>query len=357
MSKDTLLVIGVMSGTSLDGVDLVLCEMTSTSGRWDYRLLDATTEPYSAAWLDRLRHAYKLSASNLLVLHQNYGRFLGELCRDFAGDRLPNVDLVASHGHTIFHQIDRGLTYQAGDGQYIANVTGTITASDFRSMDVSIGGQGAPLVPIGDQVFFSAYDACLNLGGIANISFEQGGDRIAYDIGPCNMLLNHVVGELGLPYDDRGTRARTGQIIKEMFDAFNELNYFLKRPPKSLGVEWFHEEVMPLLGEYSASSTEDRLHTAVHHVAFQIGRALGDFGKVLVTGGGAKNDFLTELINQYSGHEVTVPEAELVDFKEAIVFALIGVLRLKGEVNTLKSVTGARADTCGGVLYYPNGKI
>lgn len=348
-----------MSGTSLDGLDIAYCHFWLTEGRWRFSLEQAESINYSPELRQQLKGSVDLSALELLLLNNEFGRHTGKLVRTFLDKHGLEVDFVASHGHTVFHQIDKGLTYQIGAGQELANHTAQRVICDFRTLDVSLGGHGAPLVPIGDQLLFSEYDFCLNLGGISNASFRSEAVRKAFDIAPASMLLSHILLPVDLAYDDGGQRARTGALNQLLFDQLNALDFYKQPFPKSLGYEWFCESVIPLI-DRSTVSIEDKLCTAIHHIAYQIAESLkphaGPGARMLVSGGGAKNHYLTEVLQQYLGEtiEVYIPEESIIDFKEAIVFALMGVLRLRGEVNCLSSVTGASRDCSGGVIYEPH---
>jgi anhydro-N-acetylmuramic acid kinase len=350
--------IGLMSGTSLDGLDIAYCKFERVSTRWKYQVLEAEAHEYDDDLALRLRDAILLPKESLLKLDIEYGRWLGKAVLDFISANNLNVDIIASHGHTVFHQPDQGITLQVGSGQEIANITGLTVISDFRSQDVALGGQGAPLVPIGDELLFGSYSACLNLGGIANISFSKGGKRIAYDIGMANMPLNYLANQLDLGYDKGGDLARSGKVDAHLLSSLNALDYFEKKPPKSLGIEWFLAEMKPLL-DGATISTKDKLATVVEQEAQQIGFSLAELAdnkaSVLVTGGGALNKFLIQRIEANLPDEliIHIPKKELVDFKEAIVFAFLGVLRSLNEVNCLSSVTGAKQDTSSGKMWLP----
>ncbi len=347
----------MMSGTSLDGVDLAFVQLTEEGGKWRYDVMAAETVGYDAQWRHELQNAIHLSAVDLLVLNNKYGQWLGELAKGFIQrHNLEDVDFIASHGHTVQHQIDKALTYQLGSGYHLSLASGCRVINDFRSMDVALGGEGAPLVPIADEHLFSKYDFCLNLGGIANVSFQNEGRRLAFDIGLSNMLLNHLTQAHGLEYDKGGELARSGTRIDDYFEALNSLPYFQIKGPKSTGYEWFVDEVLPVAERFGHCSFEDTLSSVVHHVAFQIGEsinAIRDHGTMLVTGGGARNDFMVELIRRHTadGIDVIVPDNQTVDFKEAIAFGLMGALKIRGEVNCFASVTGASRDSSGGVIY------
>ncbi len=357
MIKDTWRVTGLMSGTSLDGLDMASCEFIHEGEKWSFKLVASKSLAYDKSWHNRLKSSVDMSAVELLLLHNEYGTWLGQQVKLFIDENDLDLDFIASHGHTVFHQPEQGLTFQVGSGQHLANACGLKVISDFRTQDVALGGQGAPLVPIGDQLLFSEYDLCLNLGGIANVSFDHHGERMAYDIGLANMLLNHLAGQLGLPYDDDGKMARSGTLDQELLDQLNALPYFQQPFPKSTGYEWFSAEVVPIVDKHKAS-TEDKLHTSVHHIVFQIAEAVkrsSHSGRLLATGGGARNAFLTEMLRHHLNNnvEVVIPEPSIIDFKEAIVFAFMGVLKIRNEVNCLKSVTGAREDSSSGVVFLP----
>lgn len=351
-------VIGLMSGTSLDGLDIAFCEFELVDGVWQYNLLDSRHIAYAEARSSALQNAIHLSAVDLLALDVEYGRWLGERVKEFIDARSLLVDFVASHGHTVHHRPDLGYTHQIGSGAALSAACGVTVINDFRSMDVAYGGQGAPLVPIGDQLLFSAYDFCLNLGGIANISFSKEGERLAYDIGPANMLLNYLANQQGMSFDEGGAMAAAGKIDQELLSTLNTLDFYRQPYPKSLGYEWFMEQVEPILAA-SSLPLADQMATAVEHISEQLAASIlsecnqGKLASLLVAGGGAKNHFLILRIrNRLSPQvEVVVPDDYLIDFKEAIVFALMGVLRWRQEINCLASVTGASRNACGGAIH------
>ncbi len=338
-------ILGLMSGTSLDGIDLAFCDIDEN----DYQILAAETVPYSEEWRQRLSTLEKASAYEYALAHVELGHLFGQRINAFLqGKERPEA--IASHGHTIFHQPHLGLTTQIGDGDAIAAETGLPVVFNFRTLDVALGGQGAPLVPIGDELLFGEYDACLNLGGIANISYCADGKRVAYDICPCNMALNRLSARLGLPYDPQGENARKGNSHSCLMTRLNDLSYYSESGPKSLGKEWFVGQFWPKV-EASGLGVEDALATVTSHIALQIARVLERqrITTLLVTGGGAFNSYLLELVNEYyPAVAITVPDPLIINYKEALVFALLGYLRLKGKVNTLASVTGAKIDSIGG---------
>lgn len=358
-------ILGLMSGTSLDGIDLALCDIDEGG----YRVLAADTVPYYEEWRQRLSTLEHASAYEYALANVELGHYMGKTIRTFLTNNNLTAEAIASHGHTIFHQpVNRlapsgrgsiyGLTTQIGDGDAIAAETGLPVVSNFRTLDVALGGQGAPLVPIGDELLFGQYDACLNLGGIANISYRADGKRVAFDICPCNMVLNRLAAMLGYPYDEGGVNARGGQVHTCLLHELDALEYYAAAGPKSLGKEWFVDQFWPVVKAFigvvpSLSKVRDALATVSAHIAMQIGRVLEvqNIGTLLVTGGGAWNSYLIEQIGEYRpSTAITVPDKLTVNYKEAIIFALLGYLRLGGKVNTLASVTGAKCDSIGGVL-------
>ncbi|MBO4645577.1 MAG: anhydro-N-acetylmuramic acid kinase [Bacteroidales bacterium] len=347
-----IIALGAMSGTSLDGLDLALCRFTQDETGWNYHTLHCQTFGYSAEFKEQLARAENMSALDFMRLDREFSEMTAAHINQFLEQFPEKPALIASHGQTIFHQPDKGLTVQIGNGAIIAARTGIPTVCDFRTTDVALGGQGAPLVPIGDKLLYHSYKACLNLGGFCNISFDENGHRMAFDISPCNMMLNLLASRIGHPFDNQGENARKGTMIPELLHQLNHLDYYSQTGAKSLGKEWFVEKVQPLLnGEHAP---EDLLRTAAEHISFQIARILNQqkIETLLVTGGGAHNTFLLELIQEKSPEcTLTVPNDETVDFKEAIIFAFLGVLRVMRQHNCLADVTGACRDNCGGAVY------
>lgn len=346
---------GMMSGTSLDGIDIAVCRFEETGSVWQFEILAADTIPYNDVWRNRLTTIFTEDARELAKLHSEYGAYLGECANTFFEQYDIHPQLIASHGHTVFHKPGEGYTFQLGSGAAIAAVTGINTVCDFRTTDVALGGQGAPLVPVGDQLLFGGHKFCLNLGGIANISFDRQGQRVAFDICPANMALNFLAAKRGLLYDRGGELAMSGQIIPEILEQLNELPYYRETAPKSLGREWFEKIFLPVItgGNYTV---EDRLRTAVEHIGIQIANALhhSPGTTMLTTGGGALNHLLIETIEEHisrHGIHVVVPDESIIQFKEAIIFAFLGLLRNLNRVNVFASVTGAASDSCSGAVY------
>ncbi len=357
-----------MSGTSLDGLDIAFCSFTRKGKHWTYSIEKAQTVSYNREWKSKLGNAHKLSAEKLIALDAEFGTFIGKQVNAFVKkNKFKNIDLVSSHGHTVFHQPEKGFTLQIGSGSTIAATTGSKTVCDFRSGDVALGGQGAPLVPIGDKLLFSEYDACLNIGGIANISIkneksspgpsdhplQRGTGLRAFDICPANLVLNCLANVKGLPYDKGGKLAAKGQVHWNLLRKLNALPYYKNYNTKSIGREWIEKFVLTRINQYRIT-TNDRLATASEHAALQIARVINHFKvrNVLITGGGAYNTDLINRIAAYSNCALTIPDDQTIQFKEALIFAFLGVLRVRGEVNCLKEVTGARRDSCGGAVYF-----
>ncbi|KJS07167.1 MAG: hypothetical protein VR77_01995 [Flavobacteriales bacterium BRH_c54] len=353
--KENYHAIGLMSGTSLDGLDMV--EVTfnySTENQWDFTILNTKTLAYKSELKEQLIQSKQLSGEELMLLNNRLGSFFSIAINDFIIEKkIPKtaIDFIASHGHTVFHQPNKNFTLQIGNGAEIAAKTGINVICDFRSTDVALGGQGAPLVPIGDQILFNNYDICLNLGGIVNLSFSQKQRIIAYDVAPCNIVLNALAQQLGAEYDESGNFARQGNINQELLSELNAFTFYAQETPKSLGIEWIENHIFPLL-EKSSLSIQDQLCTFVEHISHQLKAAFPTESKtVLVTGGGAWNTFLVERIAQVSNKTIIVPDEKIVNYKEAIIFAFLGVLRMRNEVNCLQSVTGATKDNIGGAIY------
>jgi anhydro-N-acetylmuramic acid kinase len=342
--------IGLMSGTSLDGLDMACGAFSQDNGQWNFRILQAETLDYSTELRERLRTAPELPKDELAALDTDYGHFLGKSVSEFIRRHKLAPDLVASHGHTVFHRPDLGYTLQIGAGKALKSYIDCPLVYDFRSQDVALGGQGAPLVPIGDQLLFDSYAACVNIGGFANISLRRDAKRMAWDIGPANIVLNVLARRLKQEFDAGGNLARKGKLLPDLSAQLNVLEFYGQKPPKSLGKEWVDRHISPLL-EKSGAEVHDLLRTFTEHIAEQISRAIAEAsGKVLFTGGGVYNDFLMELIRAKADVPVEIPEPQIVEYKEALIFAFMGVLRMRGEVNVLASVTGARQNHSSGFI-------
>ncbi|MDD7888217.1 anhydro-N-acetylmuramic acid kinase [Flavivirga sp. 57AJ16] len=354
MIKNKYKVIGVMSGTSLDGVDIVYVAF-ELDDVWRFRMIDFETVSYSSDWESILSNLVSYNTTELQRIDDHYTNYLSHIIKDFINKNgIKDIDAICSHGHTALHQPDSGMTYQIGNQPIIARLLNETVVCDFRVQDVELQGQGAPLVPIGDKLLFSEYDFCLNLGGFANISTELNNKRIAYDVCPVNIVLNHYTKLIGFDYDDGGKMAATGNVNNELLDKLNDLAFYKEDCPKSLGLEWVNKNMLPLIDAFQLK-TKDILKTFVEHVAIQIVKEINkkEHGSVLVTGGGAYNHYLISKLKEYSQHHIIIPSNEVVEFKEALIFGLLGVLKLRNEVNCLKSVTGATKDHSSGKIFLP----
>jgi anhydro-N-acetylmuramic acid kinase len=356
-------VIGLMSGSSLDGLDIAYVHLHETAGKWNYEIIKADCYEYSPEWASRLANATNLNARDYLLLHTAYGRYTGELVNRFIADNglQYQVQLVASHGHTSFHLPAQKMTGQLGDGAAIAAVTGINTVTDLRAMDIALGGQGAPIVPIGEKILLGDYDFFLNLGGIANISVNHSTKYIAFDICPANRVLNLLVASEGKPFDEDGAMAAAGAVNPELLSKLNALPYYGKPYPKSLANDFGTDEVYPI-AEAAGLSTKDALRTYVEHIAVQVRNAVEQLLpltkagglKLLATGGGALNGFMMQRLQevlQPLNVTIEIPAKDIVQFKEALIMALIGVLRWREESNVLASVTGAQRNSIGGAVW------
>ena len=352
-------IIGLMSGTSLDGLDIAFVlfrkkdrTLQESDNVWHYEILHADNIPYSAEWREKLRGAYYMTAEGIVALDAEYGRYLGACVKEFTEcHRLDDVDFVASHGHTVFHRPDAGYNLQIGHGAHLHAVSGAKVICDFRTLDIAFGGQGAPLVPIGDKLLFGEYDYCLNIGGFANVSFDDAhGNRIAYDLCPANFCLNRLMRTRGLEYDRDGDTARAGVVNHVLLETLNALEYYHRCPPKTLSQEWVDACVTPLL-EQCDDTFENVIATLTEHAAYQIARTFAAGSSVFVTGGGAYNVYLLERALHYGTFRWIKPDNAVVTFKEALIFAFLGLLRAEGLPNCLQSVTGARKDVVSGMMY------
>jgi len=350
-------VLGVMSGSSMDGVDLALCEIQEENGNFSFKMLQTATYDYDEKWRLRLS---KLRTQNALTYVKTdifYAHFLAELINDFITTNNLKVDLVASHGHTIFHNPEVKTTAQIGDGATLAAKTKLPVITDFRRADVALNGEGAPLVAIGDKLLFGEYDFCLNLGGFANISANTNGKNIAFDICACNILTNRLARDIEQPYDNNGEIAEKGKIDYDMLNELNELEFYQQEGPKSLNRDWISDALWPIVKEFRELPLEDRMKTVVDHIAFQIGKAIeklsdgnSDGKRLFITGGGAFNTTLIDHIKSHTEAEIIIPENDMVNYKEALIFALLGFLRVQNKANTIATATGASEDVIGGAM-------
>ena len=352
-----------MSGSSLDGLDIAFTHFQENAGKWNFEIIKTACYKYDVAWTNKLQSAHSLHALQYQLLHTEYGHYIGQQVNNFIEENNFHyqVQLIASHGHTIFHLPEKKMTAQLGDGASIAAETGINTVSDLRSMDLALGGQGAPIVPIGEQLLLGDHDFFLNLGGIANLSFNNNGKFFAFDVCAANRVLNILANETGKEYDEDGLMASSGKINEELLIKLNALEYYNKPYPKSLSNSFGTEIIFPLI-KNSDCSIQDSLRTYVEHIAMQIKNAIELFlnspftihHSLFSTGGGAHNKFLINRLKEIVeplNISIVIPEKNIVDFKEAIIMAFIGVLRWREENNILASVTGAVRNSIGGAVW------
>jgi len=341
-----------MSGTSLDGVDLCFSNFSYENQDWKFKILVSDTILYEKSWITKLINAYSLSEIKLKELDLEFTSYLSEIILSFIHEnQISNIDFISSHGHTVFHEPKKQITYQIGNRVELNNLTNIPVVCDFRVQDVQFGGQGAPLVPIGDLLLFSDYSHCLNLGGFSNISIKSNNNIIAYDICPVNIVLNKYSRLIGFDFDMNGQISKSGNINKNLIKSLNEILYYNLTHPKSLGLEWVENKIFPLIDSFKIS-VEDILRTYVEHIAIQISKNLeGDNLKILISGGGVKNKFLIKRIKELSNKNLEIISEDITDYKEALIFGFLGVLRIRNENNCLKSVTGANIDHSSGVIF------
>lgn len=347
MSSQSYYIIGLMSGTSCDGLDVVYAHFLKSNTNWSFNIIKAESYGYSKEWVTQLKNAHLKNADEINNLDISFAELSANYISHFLTKNniaVNTVDAIASHGHTVFHKPDEGFTKQIGDGRLIKKLTGIPTIYDFRSNDVSLGGQGAPLVPIGDKFLFSEYDYCLNIGGIANVSYDENGMRKAYDICFVNMILNRLAAQLDLPFDKNGDIAKGNSVNVKLLNELLNLNFH----NKSLAIEQYEAYIKPIIDQ-SNDTIENKIATVTEYAAITIAKKLTK-GKTLVTGGGAYNSYLIDRIKHLSIREIFIPPNEIIEFKEALLFAFLGVLKLRNEPNCLASVTGAKYDNIGGVV-------
>lgn len=354
----TFRVIGLMSGTSMDGLDVADVTFTLTENQgWLFELNHSVCYEFHDSLLKRLQSAFQAPANELIQLSTNLGCFYAEKVNQFISDYKINksdIDFISSHGQTIFHQPQKGYTLQIGNGPELAVNTGIPTVVDFRTKDVALGGNGAPLIPVADHLLFLNYaDSFLNLGGFGNVSYKEEDEVISFDICPVNIVLNELAKDFGLDYDEDGKLGKEGEINTLVLDQLNALDYYHSKQPKSLGFEWVKDEIYPILNQ--EKDVKNKMRTWYEHVAFQMGKSLNSTlsNSILVTGGGANNPFLIERIKAHTEQIIIIPDRELIDYKEAIGFAFLGLLRWRGEINVWSSVTGAKKNSSSGVIIEP----
>lgn len=360
-------IIGLMSGSSLDGVDIALCKFKKEKTGWQYQILASDCIAYPERWQVRLKHLPNQSALTFVKTHTYLGHYYGELINNFIQKHQISViiDAVASHGHTVFHIPAKRITSQIGDGAAIAATTKLTTVTNFRLQDVAAGGQGAPVAPIVDKYLFPQHQFCVNIGGIANISCEtQNGQILGFDVCPANAVLNYWANKAGLAYDKNGQLAASATVNKKLLQDLNQLDFYAQPYPKSLGNEYGYQTLIPLMESYASLSIAEQLASMAQHIAQQIAKSVQQISQqeqlvinkqasMLLSGGGAFNQYLVQQIRQYCHPlQVTCPDANTINYKEALLMAFMAVLRLQKQVNCLRSVTGATIDTVGGEVHY-----
>ena len=343
-----------MSGSSLDGVDLCLISFKKDQS-WDFKVIKYVQLSLSEELRKRLKNSENLNAREIHELDIDYGFWLGNQIKTFLAND-SGVKVIGIHGHTVFHDPKKNLSIQIGNGEVISHVTGLPTVDTFRIKDILHGGQGAPLVPIGDCLLFPDFQAWVNLGGIANITVKKEKGIMAWDIAPCNQVLNFLAGKLGHEYDKNGTIAASGHLLDEWLNELEKPAFFHQTPPKSLDNQWVKQHLITDL----PTNTPDALHTYCFFLSKQIHQAVKRFSspstKILFTGGGANNLFLIDQIKKQlsPSFQVIVPDKIIIDYKEAIIFGFLGLLRFLNQRNVLGEATGSNSDTISGVLHIPD---
>jgi anhydro-N-acetylmuramic acid kinase len=342
-------VLGLMSGTSLDGLDMVLCDFVKTSDKWNFDIKKAITIEYPEYLAERIKNALFFSVVEFVELDKTYGRYIANSINEhFKNEK---IDFISSHGHTVIHFPDKNINFQIGDGATISAITGLPVVCDFRSIDIALGGQGAPLVPAAEKILFPEFDSFLNIGGFSNISIHNE-KILAFDISPANYALNYFARLNNLSFDFGGKLGKKGVVKKQLLDELNSLAYYKKQAPKSLSDHWFYQTFLPIVDKYDIS-INNKIRTIYEHISTQIANNINSFAikKIMFTGGGTFNEFLVELIKSKTKAQIVIPKKEIVDFKEAIIFAFLGLLRWTNSINIFASVTGAKHDNIGGAIY------
>ena len=347
-------VIGVMSGTSIDGVDFVYVKFTQND-TWNFKIINSKTYKYEDSTTEILNEISRKSIKEIKEIDVEYSKKLAKIINEFINEfSIDKIDFVSSHGHTAIHDPSNLITYQMGNLSTLSTEINQKVICDFRVQDIELGGQGAPLVPVGEKYLFHEYDSFINLGGFANISNHKVESLIAYDICPVNIVLNNLSKKIGKDFDNKGSIASSGKLILNLYEELENLKYYQSSPPKSLGVEWVDANIFPLINKYFDCPIEDLLNTLSNHIANQISNNLNDLDKVLVTGGGAYNDYLINIIRSKTDSEIILPSKNIIEFKEALIFAFLGVLRNLNINNCYSSVTGASKDHCSGKIFLLN---
>ena len=347
MIENKATVLGLMSGSSLDGLDACLCSFTNLNGIWSFKIEEARTLEIPSILKEELRQSSQLSSQDLLALDVKYGSWIGEQIKEIARPS----NLISIHGHTVHHEPSKGFSLQIGSAEKIALVTKKPVVSNFRNKDILLGGQGAPLVPMGEKLLFPDFDAFINLGGICNATFNAGENLVAGDIGPFNQVFNHYSNMMGYAMDKGGALSASGNKNEDLIESWKQITFFTKSFPKSLANQW----VMDNFFNYRDYEPADILCSFAHFISDEISLVINKNNprKVFVTGGGAYNDFTMSLLREKCNCEIVIPSDDLVNYKEALIFAILGLLKTNGEINVLSSSTGANCDSSSGTIYQP----
>mgnify|MGYP005620752483 FL=1 len=352
MYNNSIYVIGLMSGTSLDGLDICFVSFKK-SNYSKYNIINSKTYSYNEKWIEKLKKSIFLNKQELKKIDIEYGTLISNYLKEFISEfSIDKIDLISSHGHTVFHEPNKGKTLQIGDGKTINKIVKTDVVCDFRTQDVEYKGQGAPLVPIGDLDLFSNYKFCLNLGGFSNVSIKDNNKIKAFDICPVNTVLNHYSKKMGYTFDQDGVLSKKGTVNLDLLNQLNQMSFYNKLGPKSLGIEFVKSKVIPLIDSHILNP-KDILRTYIEHISDQISKSIGSYfnDRILVSGGGTYNNTLIDSIKTKVKSKVIVPDSQIIDYKEALIFAYMGLLKSKEKINCLKSVTGAIKDHSSGKIF------
>ena len=346
-------IIGLMSGTSLDGLDIVYINFIQDKN-WKYEIINSKTYKYEKKWISFLKNISKEKINSIIKIDKDYTKLLSKYILKFINEfSIKEIDFVSSHGHTALHQPSNILTYQIGNLPILAKYINQKVVCDFRVQDIELGGQGAPLVPVGEKYLFPEYNTLINLGGFANITKRIKNNLIAYDICPINIVFNYLSRAMELQYDDKGYIASTGKLNEDLYNSLQRLNYYKQDPPKSLGIEWVNDQIHSILNNFNNLPIKDLMNTFSNHFAFQIAENITHQDKILLTGGGAYNDYLIDRIKNLTNSKITIPAPKIIEYKEALIFSFLGLLRVLEINNCYSSVTGAKKDHCSGKIYNP----
>tara|TARA_B100000886_G_scaffold8028_1_gene5146 strand:- start:5799 stop:6854 length:1056 start_codon:yes stop_codon:yes gene_type:complete len=346
-------IIGLMSGTSLDGLDIVYINFIQDKN-WKYEIINSKTYKYEKKWISFLKNISKEKINSIIKIDKDYTKLLSKYILKFINEfSIKEIDFVSSHGHTALHQPSNILTYQIGNLPILAKYINQKVVCDFRVQDIELGGQGAPLVPVGEKYLFPEYNTLINLGGFANITKRIKNNLIAYDICPINIVFNYLSRAMELQYDDKGYIASTGKLNEDLYNSLQRLNYYKQDPPKSLGIEWVNDQIHSILNNFNNLPIKDLMNTFSNHFAFQISKNIIERDQVLITGGGAYNDYLIDRIKNLTNSKITIPAPKIIEYKEALIFSFLGLLRVLEINNCYSSVTGAKKDHCSGKIYNP----